>query len=69
MMDRFNAWATAFVGRITELKSDKGQTFVEYALVLAVIVVGVLLAVTWGGLGTAIGAAIGKVTTAITPGP
>ena len=66
MMDRFNAWATAFVGRITELKSDEGQTFVEYALVLAVVVVGVLLAVTWGGLGTAIGTAITQVTTAIT---
>jgi len=66
MIDRFNAWATAFVGRITELKSDEGQTFVEYALVLAVVVVGVLLAVTWGGLGTAIGTAITQVTTAIT---
>ena len=36
------------------LKNDKGQTFVEYALVLSVIVVGVLLAATWTGLGTAI---------------
>ena len=38
-----------------------------WALILAVVVVGVLLAVTWGGLGTAIQAAIDKVTTAITP--
>ena len=66
MMDRFNAWATAFVGRITELKRDEGQTFVEYALILAVVVVGVLLAVTWGGLGTAIGTAISHVQNAIT---
>ena len=49
------------------LRGEKGQTFVEYALILAVVVVGVLLAVTWGGLGTAIQAAIDKVTTAITP--
>ena len=31
-------------------KNETGQTFVEYALVLSVIVVGVLLAATWGGL-------------------
>ena len=49
------------------IQSERGQTFVEYALVLAVIVVGVLLAVTWSGLGTAIGAAITKVTNAINP--
>ena len=65
MIDRFNAWATVFVGRLTELKSDEGQTFVEYALVLAVVVVGVLLAVTWGGLGTAMGKAISSISTAI----
>jgi Flp pilus assembly pilin Flp len=35
--------------------------------VLAVIVVGVLLAATWTGLGTAITAAITKVTNAINP--
>jgi Flp pilus assembly pilin Flp len=66
MFDRFNVWAAVLVGRLEELKSDKGQTFVEYALVLAVVVVGVLLAVTWGGLGTAIGTAITTVQNAIT---
>ena len=55
MMDRFNVWAALLVGRTQELKSERGQTFVEYALVLSVIVVGVLLAATWAGLGTAIG--------------
>ena len=64
-MDRFNAWVGALVARI---ESDKGQTFVEYALVLSVIVVGVLLAATWGGLSTSIATAIGKVTSAITNG-
>ncbi len=54
MMDRFNVWATMLVGRMQELKSERGQTFVEYALVLSVIVVGVLLAATWGGLTAAI---------------
>ena len=55
MLDRLFAWATDFMGR---LESDKGQTFVEYALVLSVIVVGVLLAATWGGLTTAITGAV-----------
>jgi Flp pilus assembly pilin Flp len=60
-MDRFYVWADALVARI---ESEKGQTFVEYSLVLAVIVVGVLLAATWGGLTTAISGAITDVTTA-----
>jgi Flp pilus assembly pilin Flp len=62
MMDRFYAWATAL---LAESKNESGQTFVEYALVLSVIVVGVLLAVTWSGLGGALGTAIGKITTAV----
>jgi Flp pilus assembly pilin Flp len=32
------------------VQQELGQTFVEYALVLSVVVVGVLLAVTWAGL-------------------
>ena len=47
MIDRYIAWATAL---IADSKNESGQTFVEYALVLSVIVVGVLLAATWGGL-------------------
>ena len=62
MMDRFYAWATALV---LEAKNEDGQTFVEYALVLSLIVVGVLLAISWTGLGSAIGTAIGKVATAV----
>jgi Flp pilus assembly pilin Flp len=58
-MDRFYAWATAL---IAESKNESGQTFVEYALVLSVIVVGVLLAATWGGLTDAIQTAIDTVT-------
>ena len=61
MMDRFYAWATAL---IAESKNETGQTFVEYSLVLAVIVVGVLLAATWGGLTGAIQGAINDVTNA-----
>jgi Flp pilus assembly pilin Flp len=67
MLDRFNVWVGMLVARTHDMKDEDGQTFVEYALVLAVIVVGVLLAVTWGGLGTAIGAAITKITNAINP--
>ena len=62
MFDRFNALGRPLVARTQDLKNEDGQTFVEYALVLSVIVVGVLLAATWTGLGTAIGTAIGKVT-------
>jgi Flp pilus assembly pilin Flp len=61
MMDRFYAWATTL---IAESKNETGQTFVEYSLVLAVIVVGVLLAATWGGLTGAIQGAINDVTNA-----
>jgi Flp pilus assembly pilin Flp len=62
MLDRLTAWATMLMGR---LDSDEGQTFVEYALILAVVVVAVLLAVTWTGLGTAIQNAITQVSNAI----
>jgi Flp pilus assembly pilin Flp len=54
-----------FHALLARLRVERGQTFVEYALILAVVVVGVLLAVTWGGLGTAIQIAIDKVTAAI----
>ena len=47
------------------VRREGGQTFVEYALILAVVVVGILLAVTWSGLGDAIQAAIDAVTNAI----
>jgi Flp pilus assembly pilin Flp len=60
-MDRFYVWAGALVARI---ENEKGQTFVEYALVLSVIVVGVLLLATWTGLGTAINDAITDITEA-----
>jgi Flp pilus assembly pilin Flp len=63
-MDRFNAWVGALVARIENIKDEGGQTFVEYALVLAVIVVGVLLAATWLGLTTAIQGAIDDVIAA-----
>jgi Flp pilus assembly pilin Flp len=66
MFDRFNAWVGSLYVQSHDLKKEDGQTFVEYALVLAVIVVGVLLAVVWTGLGTAITTAIGKVTSALT---
>jgi Flp pilus assembly pilin Flp len=54
MFDRFNLWVGSLIARTQDLKNESGQTFVEYALVLSVIVVGLLLAITWSGLGTAI---------------
>jgi Flp pilus assembly pilin Flp len=62
MFNRIYAWATAL---IAEAKDDSGQTFVEYALILAVVVVGVLLAVSFTGLGDAVGNAIGHVSDAL----
>jgi Flp pilus assembly pilin Flp len=59
MFDRFNAWVGSLIN------SDSGQTFVEYALVLSVIVVGVLLAATWTGLTAAITGAINTVINAL----
>jgi Flp pilus assembly pilin Flp len=50
---------------LARLRREQGQTFVEYALILAVVVVGVLLAVTWAGLGTAIQTAIDAVSAAV----
>jgi len=50
---------------LAHLRKEQGQTFVEYALILAVVVVGVLLAVTWSGLGDAIQAAIDTVSGAV----
>ena len=50
---------------LTRVRNEQGQTFVEYALILAVVVVGVLLAVTWCGLGAAILGAIDTVSGAI----
>jgi Flp pilus assembly pilin Flp len=71
MFDRFYAWATARFYQIEELKNDEGQTFVEYALILAVVVVALLAAMTLTGLTGAIGGAMQRVTNAIngTPAP
>jgi len=49
----------------TRLRTERGQTFVEYALVLVVVVVGVLLAATWSGLATMMQTAISAVAGAI----
>lgn len=52
-------------GLFARLRCERGQTFVEYALILAVVVVGVLLATTWTGLTVAIQAAVDAVTGAL----
>jgi Flp pilus assembly pilin Flp len=65
MTDRFNIWVGTLVARIEELKSERGQTAVEYALMLAVVVIGLVTVALWGGLGGAITNAVTKVTNAI----
>jgi Flp pilus assembly pilin Flp len=67
MFDRFTSFLGSVLAGNVNLRKEDGQTFVEYALILAVVVVAVLLAVTWTGLGEAIDAAITKVSEAITP--
>ncbi|HKC21153.1 MAG TPA: hypothetical protein VKB64_01460 [Gaiellaceae bacterium] len=47
------------------VQEELGQTFVEYALVLAAVVVGVLLTVTWTGLTGVMQAAMNAVAGAI----
>jgi len=44
---------------------ESGQTFVEYALILAVVVVGVLLMVTWVGLTDVMQTAMDAVSAAV----
>jgi Flp pilus assembly pilin Flp len=68
MFDRFNAFLGSLLAGNVDLKKEDGQTFVEYALVLSVVVVALLLAFTMTGLGAAITAAITKVTNAVTNG-
>jgi Flp pilus assembly pilin Flp len=65
MMDRFNVWVGSIVARSHDIRNDDGQTFVEYALVLSVIVVALLAAFTLTDLGAAIGTALGKITAAV----
>jgi Flp pilus assembly pilin Flp len=65
MFDRFNAWVGSLIVRSHDLKKEDGQTFVEYALVLVVVVVGVMMAIAWTDLDTAVEAAIQKVADAI----
>jgi Flp pilus assembly pilin Flp len=67
MFDRFNTFLGSLLAGNVDFKKEDGQTFVEYALILAVVVVAVLLAVTWTGLGDAIDSAITKVSDAIDP--
>lgn len=45
--------------------NERGQTFVEYALLLAVVVVGVLLATTWTGLAALLQVAMSAVANAV----
>ena len=52
-------------GLLTRVQDVRGQTFVEYGLVLAVVVVGVLLTATWTGLGTMLQAAMSAVAGAV----
>ena len=51
-------------GRVRVVQ-ESAQTFVEYALILAVVVVGVLLTVTWAGLTDVMQTAMDAVSAAV----
>jgi Flp pilus assembly pilin Flp len=59
-----DTWATMLNAR---LQSDEGQTFVEYALILAAVIVVTMLAIVMTGLGTAIQDAVTSVSDAFAP--
>ena len=49
---------------LDQLQRDEGQTLVEYALILAAVIVATLLAITMTGLGVAIQNAVTLVSNA-----
>jgi Flp pilus assembly pilin Flp len=49
------------------LQSDEGQTFVEYSLILAAVIVLTMLAIVMTGLGTAIQNAVTLVSNTLAP--
>jgi uncharacterized protein (UPF0333 family) len=53
------------MGSLGALSRERGQVLVEYALVLAVIVIALVVAVMSGGLADAVEAAISRVAEAI----
>jgi Flp pilus assembly pilin Flp len=48
------------------LRDDRGQTFVEYALVLVLVAVAVAVLAAWTNLDNAIGSALQSVADALT---
>ena len=52
---------------MARLQRDDGQTFVEYALILAVVVVATMLTISATGLGTSIQNAVTQATNALAP--
>jgi Flp pilus assembly pilin Flp len=65
MIDRFNLWAGMLVARTQDLKNEDGQTAVEYVLMLALVVVGLVTLAVWGGLGEVISDAIDDIKAAL----
>lgn len=63
-MDKFINSARNF------LRDEEGSEVVEYALIIAVVSIGLVVAlgVTGGGIGGAFSTLIGRVTTCFTPG-
>lgn len=55
----------ALVSRVPNTRDEKGQTFVEYALVLVLVAVAVSVLGAWTDLDTAIGDALKKVADAL----
>ena len=70
MIDRLNAFRAGLALYVpartrARLKSEKGQAFVEYALVLTLVAVAVVLILQWGSFTTALHDALQKVINAL----
>jgi Flp pilus assembly pilin Flp len=66
MVEHFNRLFVSVDGRLRDLsRSESGQGFVEYTLLLLFVALGVFALVDWGTLKTAIGTALNNVANAI----
>jgi len=63
MLDRFNLWVAALVGRAQELEREDGQAMVEYALILALVSVVALVALK--AIGTNVDSIFNKIGSAL----
>lgn len=68
-MNRLKNFFTGLVVMgFTTAKDEKGQTLIEYVLVLVIAVLAIVAIYNWTGVATAIGAALTRISTCISGG-